>query len=522
MQEKETELRDEIALRRNRREERRRRRRMKKAVISAVTAVCILFGTAAYTGLHNRTVAEAGNKTDVREDTGGLLSGKTVILHSGDVHGAIDGYAKMAALKKDFEADGAEVVVADAGDFSSSDTGEDSFGAIDGFMMMRSAGYDVATFGDAEFAQGYDKLRNDISGAKIRLICANVLKDDKSLLNPDYTYMTSGGKKIGFLGITGKSECDGLTFLDGEDMYECAGAEADSLKKSGADVVIALAHLGTEDKEGNSIDLYNKTEGIDFIIDGHSHEPMTEGAGGEPVQSSGEGFNYIGVIVLDRNARIEDHYIMSTDKIEGDEGVQADAERLKSHVDVAEVSAGQTDSVSEDETDKITSDTIDKTTQKSKAEESKAEESKTEESKAEESKAEENKAEASKAEESKAEESKAEEGKAKESKAEESKAEESKADESKAEANQAETNKENKSKSEDKAAEEKPQEEKEDDIASLQDEKYEVVKGDCLWNIAKKYLGDGARWGEIYELNKGIISNPSLIYAGQQLVMPPG
>jgi len=49
---------------------------------------------------------------------------------------------------------------------------------------------------------------------------------------------------------------------------------------------------------------------------------------------------------------------------------------------------------------------------------------------------------------------------------------------------------------------------------------YTVVKGDCLWNIAKKYLGAGSRWKEIYELNTDKISNPNLIYPGQVLIMP--
>lgn len=43
------------------------------------------------------------------------LTGKTVILHSNDVHGAIDLYAAMASLKADYEAQGAEVILADAG-----------------------------------------------------------------------------------------------------------------------------------------------------------------------------------------------------------------------------------------------------------------------------------------------------------------------------------------------------------------------------------------------------------------------
>ena len=49
---------------------------------------------------------------------------------------------------------------------------------------------------------------------------------------------------------------------------------------------------------------------------------------------------------------------------------------------------------------------------------------------------------------------------------------------------------------------------------------HKVVKGDCLWNLAKKYLGDGSRYNEIYELNKDIVSNPNRIYVGQTLKLP--
>lgn len=49
---------------------------------------------------------------------------------------------------------------------------------------------------------------------------------------------------------------------------------------------------------------------------------------------------------------------------------------------------------------------------------------------------------------------------------------------------------------------------------------YTVKSGDCLWNIAKKYLGDGSRYNEIYNLNKDKIKTPNLIYAGQVLTLP--
>lgn len=49
---------------------------------------------------------------------------------------------------------------------------------------------------------------------------------------------------------------------------------------------------------------------------------------------------------------------------------------------------------------------------------------------------------------------------------------------------------------------------------------YTVVSGDCLWNIAKKTLGNGARYTEIFDLNRDKISNPNLIYPGQVLTLP--
>lgn len=49
---------------------------------------------------------------------------------------------------------------------------------------------------------------------------------------------------------------------------------------------------------------------------------------------------------------------------------------------------------------------------------------------------------------------------------------------------------------------------------------YTVVRGDTLWGIAKKLLGDGSRWREIYNLNQDKISNPNLIYPGQVLTIP--
>ncbi|GEM_PF-1702559 len=49
---------------------------------------------------------------------------------------------------------------------------------------------------------------------------------------------------------------------------------------------------------------------------------------------------------------------------------------------------------------------------------------------------------------------------------------------------------------------------------------YIVVKGDCLWNIAKKYYNNPFLWTKIYQQNKDIIKNPDLIYPGQVFIIP--
>lgn len=52
---------------------------------------------------------------------------------------------------------------------------------------------------------------------------------------------------------------------------------------------------------------------------------------------------------------------------------------------------------------------------------------------------------------------------------------------------------------------------------------YTVVRGDCLWNITKKFTGNGSRWRELYNINTGVIgSNPNLIYPNQVLTLPAG
>lgn len=47
-----------------------------------------------------------------------------------------------------------------------------------------------------------------------------------------------------------------------------------------------------------------------------------------------------------------------------------------------------------------------------------------------------------------------------------------------------------------------------------------VEKGDTLWAIAAKTLGNGAKYEEIFEANRPMLSHPDKIYPGQNLRIP--
>lgn len=236
------------------------------------------------------------------------MAGKTVILHTNDVHGAIAGYAYITALKADYEAKGAEVILVDAGDYSQGTSYVSVTKGLDAIEMMNAAGYDVVTLGNHEFDYGYTQLKDNMTKAKFKVLCADVFNADGTpIFDANYTYTTKSGVKVGFFGMetpetqtkANPTKIKGLTFATNDAFTKAAADQVAALKD--ADVVICLAHLGVdgESKPYRSTDLYAAVKGIDFIIDGHSHTVMTKGENGEPIQSTGTAFANIGVIVID-------------------------------------------------------------------------------------------------------------------------------------------------------------------------------------------------------------------------------
>ena len=260
------------------------------------------------------------------------LDGKTVILHTNDVHGSIELYAKVAAMKGDYEAQGAQVILADAGDYSQGTVYVSVNKGKDAVTMMNAAGYDVATIGNHEFDYGYAQLKTNLESAKFEVVCANVLQDGSPVFDA-YTMINKGGVQVAFVGLetpeaqtkANPALIQGLTFLAGDEMYAAVQTQVDAARTAGADIVIVLTHLGVDSSSepNTSYDLYKKVNGIDFIIDGHSHTVMTKGPEGEPIQSTGTALNNIGVITIDNaTKKIERNELIPiwhTEEVDGKE-----------------------------------------------------------------------------------------------------------------------------------------------------------------------------------------------------------
>ena len=207
------------------------------------------------------------------------LEGQIVILHTNDVHGGIAGYAKVAALKADYQAKGAYTLLLDAGDYIQGDPTVSVSQGKTAIELMNLAGYDAATIGNHEFDYGYANFKEITKDAKFPVVAANVLVDGKAE-NGHTVFTADNGKKIGVFGLSTPetatkahpAKIQGVTFPAGKDMFAIAEAEVKALEAENCDYIVCLGHLGIDDEStGNrSIDLMEAVEGIDLFIDGHS------------------------------------------------------------------------------------------------------------------------------------------------------------------------------------------------------------------------------------------------------------
>ncbi|WP_313525588.1 5'-nucleotidase C-terminal domain-containing protein [Anaerotignum sp.] len=255
----------------------------------------------------------------------GEMDGKVVLIHTNDMHGYYQttetsiGIAGVKGLKDYYTAQGADVVLLDAGDFSQGTTLVNHEKGLKAAEYIVSAGYDAVSLGNHEFDFGFEPLKDMyavLQAGKVPVVDANILK--KGTDEPYFgecVVLEKGGMKIGVFGLdtaetqtkSSPSSVKDLTFLDGEEMIKAAQAEVDELESKGCDYIIALTHLGVDDESvgRRSTDVAKAVKGIDLVVDGHSHTVMD---GGEKVNdtlivSTGSYLANVGTVVIDKDTK---------------------------------------------------------------------------------------------------------------------------------------------------------------------------------------------------------------------------
>lgn len=251
---------------------------MKKG-IAIVIALCMLL-----------TVPVFAEESETAE---GGLTKDVVVLFTSDVHCGIDqnfGYVGLQAVRDSLEAAGNYTLLVDDGDaiqgepIGTMTTGE---AIVD---LMNDLRYDVAIPGNHEYDYGMDRFLELAEKAEYPYISCNFNKEGELVFDP-YVIKEFDGVKIAFVGVTTPKTITSSTpkyfqdengnfiygfFQDetGEGLINAVQTAVDDARAEGADYVFVMAHLGNEAEAipYTYVDLISNTNGIDALLDGHSHD----------------------------------------------------------------------------------------------------------------------------------------------------------------------------------------------------------------------------------------------------------
>ena len=253
------------------------------------------------------------------------------ILHINDVHCGVDttiGYDGFVLYREEMKQECNYVITVDVGDHLQGGT----LGAIsDGeaiIKMMNKVEFDVVTLGNHEFDYGtnqLDKLGEEINSKYISSnYCFN---SNKSTIYEPYKIVEVGSKKIGFIGVVTpltftKTYLVSIMDETGNPMYDFRGEELaqvvqkyiNELKEKNVNYIILLTHLGMNVEQYTSDGLLSKLEGVDAVLDGHTHlvynvTTKDKNNADIPIAQTGTKFESIGKLIIKTDGTIETEII---------------------------------------------------------------------------------------------------------------------------------------------------------------------------------------------------------------------
>jgi 5'-nucleotidase / UDP-sugar diphosphatase len=246
---------------------------------------------------------------------------RLAVIHTNDVHGwilphmtedgPVGGFAAFAAF---LSRQPKPYLLLDAGDvYQGTPEGTLTKGeaVVDG---MGALGYDAAAVGNHEFDDGVDNLARLTEAAGFPFLSANVRDAEVSARRPagrldrvkPWILKEVSGVKVGVFGLTSAdtpkmSFAKNVADVEFSDEAEAAREAVRELRAQGADVVVALTHIGWEEDQA----LARAVDGIDLIVGGHSHTRLrgARKVGGTYIVQAGSQLWQAGRVVLEWDPR---------------------------------------------------------------------------------------------------------------------------------------------------------------------------------------------------------------------------
>lgn len=239
---------------------------------------------------------------------------KLTIVHVNDMHGKVKederggemGFAKLKAKLDELKVANPNLLLLNAGDTVHGTTTVNVTKGETMVKLMNLIGFDAMVPGNHDFNYGAERLLELNEIAEFPIIAANIVKEaDKETILEPYTIKEIDGLKIGIFGL-GTDETKfkshpkntlGIEFID---PIETAKEIVKELEEKEVDIIIALVHLGIEGTTtATSKELAEKVEGIDLIVDGHSHEELNLSIGETLIVQADSYVKNIGMVEIE-------------------------------------------------------------------------------------------------------------------------------------------------------------------------------------------------------------------------------
>ncbi|RKD30065.1 5'-nucleotidase C-terminal domain-containing protein [Thermohalobacter berrensis] len=211
------------------------------------------------------------------------------IAHTNDTHARVEegkyagmGFAKIATKVKELKKKTPNLLLLDAGDTLHGQTIASLSRGESIIEILNSIGYDAMVPGNHDFNYGQERLTELSNKAKFPIVAANIEKEDGSKFLKPYTIKELNGVKVGIFGLatpetTYKTHPNNVKGLKFTDPVKAAEEMVQELKDK-VDIVVALSHLGLDKSSKYTSELVaSKVDGIDIIVDGHSHTSLPNG-----------------------------------------------------------------------------------------------------------------------------------------------------------------------------------------------------------------------------------------------------